>query len=96
MVRRLKNTVVNPPTAPRSSPAVPAADRGDYPDAEREAHDMLAGTGVPQRLGTRAAARAADLVTLLLKKRLFSSPAAFAKTFASTWNATRRRAASRQ
>ena len=36
-----------------------------------------------QRLGqSKATARAADLVTLLLKKRLFSSPAAFAQTIA--------------
>ena len=62
--------------SPSSPPACPPSSRGRYTDAERHGHDLLARyaalrTGSPRRN---------DLVTLLLKKRLFSSPAAFAKT----------------
>ncbi|MBN1170622.1 MAG: DISARM system SNF2-like helicase DrmD [Micromonosporaceae bacterium] len=54
-----------------------------YPDTEREVHDLL--TRFAQLRATRLGAnrrgrRAADLVTLLLKKRLFSSPEAFGRT----------------
>ncbi|HUZ52131.1 MAG TPA: DISARM system SNF2-like helicase DrmD [Streptosporangiaceae bacterium] len=83
VVRRLKDTIVNED----GSPKFPGRDAGlipvDFPESEREVHGWLGEYARlrRQRLGTsRAAARAADLVTLLLKKRLFSSPAAFAQT----------------
>lgn len=54
----------------------------DYPDAERRVHADLAAYTESRRKesGTQRGAVAADLITLLLKKRLFSSPAAFART----------------
>src|SRR5206468_4025950 len=55
----------------------------EYPDAERRAHTTLARYRA-ERLnhleGDRAAERATDFVTLLLKKRFFSSPLAFSNT----------------
>lgn len=77
LVRRLKDEIVKPDGTPEFMPRLPAeALEVDYTDAERHGHELLARyaslrTGSPQRN---------DLVTLLLKKRLFSSPAAFAKT----------------
>src|SRR5690606_30959589 len=54
-----------------------------YPDHERDVHGLLR-RYTKSRLATAggdaAARQAADFVTLLLKKRLFSSPAAFAQT----------------
>jgi superfamily II DNA or RNA helicase len=54
----------------------------DYPDEERRVHADLALYTESRRKqsSTQRGAVAADLITLLLKKRLFSSPAAFAKT----------------
>ncbi|MFF4625265.1 DISARM system SNF2-like helicase DrmD [Nonomuraea jabiensis] len=53
-----------------------------YPEDEREAHELLKEFAKLRkaRLRQRRGRRAADLVTLLLKKRLFSSPDAFART----------------
>jgi superfamily II DNA or RNA helicase len=53
-----------------------------YPEAERRAHALLRHYAGLRRKsgGHRAGEAAADFVTLLLKKRLFSSPAAFANT----------------
>ena len=99
VVRRLKNTVVNEDGTPKFPGRDPQPIPVDYPDSEREVHDWLAEYGRlrRQRLGTsRAAARAADLVTLLLKKRLFSSPAAFAQTIAVHRNSIQGQAASRR
>ena len=53
----------------------------DYPDTERVVHaDLIAYTALRKRGSAKSAPLAADLVSLLLKKRLFSSPAAFART----------------
>ncbi|HEY0150554.1 MAG TPA: DISARM system SNF2-like helicase DrmD [Longimicrobium sp.] len=57
----------------------------EYPDDERRAHSLLRRYAELRRkqagaAGHRAGEAAADFVTLLLKKRLFSSPAAFANT----------------
>jgi superfamily II DNA or RNA helicase len=77
LVRRLKDEIVTPEGAPEFAERLPAeALEVTYTDTEREGHALLADyaalrTGSPRRN---------DLVTLLLKKRLFSSPAAFAKT----------------
>jgi superfamily II DNA or RNA helicase len=83
VVRRLKDTVVNEDGTPKFPGRDPRPIMVDYPVDEQEVHGWLAQYARlrRQRLGTsKAAARAADLVTLLLKKRLFSSPAAFAQT----------------
>jgi len=77
LVRRLKDTVTDADGNPEFAVRLPpAALEVDYTDHEREGHDLLARyaalrTGSPSRN---------DLSTLLLKKRLFSSAAAFAKT----------------
>lgn len=60
--------------------AVPIA----YPDDEREAHDRLDRYAELRRSHHKVGSKrsAADFVTLLLKKRLLSSPSAFANTLA--------------
>ena len=56
----------------------------DYPEDEREAHELLDRYAELRRQHARVenVRTAADFVTLLLKKRLLSSPAAFANTLA--------------
>jgi superfamily II DNA or RNA helicase len=77
LVRRLKDEIVDADGRPEFTKRLPAdALEVMYSDGERRGHALLARyaalrTGSPHRN---------DLVTLLLKKRLFSSPAAFAKT----------------
>lgn len=77
LVRRLKDEIVDADGRREFAERLPAeALEVEYTEAERAGHDLLATyaalrTGSPTRN---------DLVTLLLKKRLFSSPAAFAAT----------------
>jgi ERCC4-related helicase len=77
LVRRLKDEIVDAAGEKEFAERLPAeALVVDYTPAERDGHALLQAyaalrTGSPTRN---------DLVTLLLKKRLFSSPAAFAKT----------------
>ena len=77
LVRRLKDEIRTADGRPEFAERMPAESlEVEYTPAERRGHDLLARysalrTGSPRRN---------DLVTLLLKKRLFSSPAAFAKT----------------
>jgi len=77
LVRRMKDEIVDAEGAREFAERLPAeALEVVYSETERIGHDLLAEyaalrTGSPRRN---------DLVTLLLKKRLFSSPAAFAKT----------------
>jgi hypothetical protein len=55
----------------------------DYPESEREVHRLLrqySRTASSSSTGDLSRRRATDFVILLLKKRLFSSPAAFAET----------------
>ncbi len=53
----------------------------DYPESERNVHaDLVAYTALRRKNADANEQLGADLVTLLLKKRLFSSPAAFART----------------
>ncbi|MBI3688415.1 MAG: DEAD/DEAH box helicase [Actinobacteria bacterium] len=89
MVRRLKDTLRKPDGTPRFPGRVTRAVEVDYPEQELRAHALLTRYLASRR---RAAARAStdgdrtrgnDLVALLLKKRLFSSPAAFAHTLAA-------------
>jgi ERCC4-related helicase len=77
LVRRLKDEIVDAQGQKEfATRLAPEPLEVDYTKDERAGHDLLTRystlrTGSPKRN---------DLVTLLLKKRLFSSPAAFAKT----------------
>jgi SNF2 family DNA or RNA helicase len=83
MVRRLKTEIKNPDGSERFPARRINAIDITYTDAEREAYDLLQGyTAVRRAKAHAAAARAGDLVTLVLKKRFFS-PAAFAFTATS-------------
>ena len=81
MIRRLKTDIKNPDGTERFPARTINAVDITYTDAEREAYDLLQLYTAARRTKPGAAqARAGDLVTLILKKRLFSSPAAFALT----------------
>ncbi|MEU8242247.1 DISARM system SNF2-like helicase DrmD [Actinoplanes missouriensis] len=82
VVRRLKRHVENADGTPRFVERVPTAIPVEYPEKEREIHALLTRFAElrRRRLKTQRGRKATDLVTLLLKKRLFSSPAAFAHT----------------
>ncbi len=87
MVRRLKTDLTNADGTPVFPPRLPPrAIDVTYSAAEQQAHDLLARYVASRRRATTSgtAVRADDLVTLLLKKRLFSSPAAFATTLDAT------------
>ncbi|GLY21622.1 DISARM system SNF2-like helicase DrmD [Micromonospora sp. NBRC 101691] len=81
VVRRLKRDIEEdgkPRFVERQAYAIPVA----YPADERQIHALLTRFAElrRKRLHSQRGRRATDLVTLLLKKRLFSSPAAFAHT----------------
>jgi superfamily II DNA or RNA helicase len=82
VIRRMKSQITdadgNPKFPRRDARAIPVS----YPRDEREAHALLDEFAVVRRkrLTSRRGRAATDLVTLLLKKRLFSSPRAFAHT----------------
>ncbi|MDX2817728.1 DISARM system SNF2-like helicase DrmD [Streptomyces sp. PA03-5A] len=84
VIRRLKSSVTdrdgNPRFRSRKTREIPV----EYTAEEREVHALLTAFAElrKRRMAPRARGgrRAADLVTLLLKKRLFSSPAAFLHT----------------
>jgi superfamily II DNA or RNA helicase len=82
VVRRLKNTIVNEDGSRRFRQRETHPLPVEYPPEEREAHALLTRFSELRRRRLRAQRghRATDLITLLLKKRLFSSPAAFAHT----------------
>jgi superfamily II DNA or RNA helicase len=82
IVRRLKRDIVNADGSPRFVERRAGAIPVHYPDSEREIHRLLTQFAELRRrkLSSRRGRKATDLVTLLLKKRLFSSPAAFAHT----------------
>jgi superfamily II DNA or RNA helicase len=84
MVRRMKADIKNPDGSDHfPGRHIRAIDIG-YTDAEREGYELLQQYAAARRAApTTAGARAGDLVTLILKKRLFSSPAAFAITLES-------------
>ncbi len=76
LVRGLKDEIVDAEGRPEFAKRPPEVLEVEYRERERDGHELLSRysavrTGSPKRN---------DLVTLLLKKRLFSSPAAFAKT----------------
>ncbi|MFE3047669.1 DISARM system SNF2-like helicase DrmD [Streptomyces albidoflavus] len=69
----------------------------EYPASEREVHALLTEYAALRRKriapGRRGGRKAADLVTLLLKKRLFSSPRAFKNTVTAYLESAREQAA---
>ena len=92
MVRRLKSEIVDDAGRPRFSKREVEALEVRYPDDERAAHaDLAAYAGSRRRRS--GGATAVDFVLMLLKKRLFSSPAAFARTLAEHRRTLARRAA---
>jgi ERCC4-related helicase len=84
VVRRLKTDIREPDGSRRFLERTTQALSVDYTEDERRIHSLLKQYAQLRRikLGTRykGGRKAADLVTLLLKKRLFSSPDAFART----------------
>ncbi|MEV7226958.1 DISARM system SNF2-like helicase DrmD [Polymorphospora sp. NPDC051019] len=82
VVRRLKRDIVDADGNPRFTRRQAREIQVHYPEREREVHALLTEfAGLRRkRLLTERGRKATDLVTLLLKKRLFSSPAAFAHT----------------
>jgi hypothetical protein len=86
MVRRMKREL---PPRWDGTPAFPVRSTGslevDHSSAEREAHRLLTEYATTRHDAARrqsgdAGAAAANFVIMLLKKRLFSSPKAFAET----------------
>jgi superfamily II DNA or RNA helicase len=82
VVRRLKRDITEPDGSPRFLERDARALEVEYPETEREIHRLLSQFAAlrRKRMAAQRGRRAADLVTLLLKKRLFSSPRAFAHT----------------
>ncbi|TKA00500.1 DISARM system SNF2-like helicase DrmD [Actinacidiphila oryziradicis] len=81
MVRRLKAQLIDADGQPVFRRRTTRAVDVRYTQGEREIHGLLeAYAGRRRRVPGQVAVRANDLITLLLKKRLFSSPAAFAHT----------------
>ena len=93
MVRRLKDELRHPDGSPRFPGRTPRAVEVDWSEDERAGHALLVEyVAARQQARGRAAARAGDLVSLLLKKRLFSSPFAFAQTLEAHAESVRRAA----
>jgi superfamily II DNA or RNA helicase len=86
VVRRLKQNIRNADGTPRFRRRISSAIPVRYPPEEREIHAVLERFAQLRRqraggqVGRHSSRKAADLITLLLKKRLFSSPAAFTHT----------------
>jgi len=83
VVRRLKRQITNDDGTPRFQERVVKPIPVEYPEAERKLHAQLvehAELRARRVSGSARGTKAADLVTLLLKKRFFSSPEAFAST----------------
>jgi superfamily II DNA or RNA helicase len=82
VVRRLKSDILREDGSPRFVQRRTSPIAVDYPEDEREIHRVLGEfTELRRARATKRRGRkAVDLVTLLLKKRLFSSPRAFGRT----------------
>lgn len=81
MVRRLKTDLLDADGKQKFPERLPRAIEVTYTPDEVIGHQLLERYAqARRRMSGRPAARAGDLITLLLKKRLFSSPAAFART----------------
>jgi superfamily II DNA or RNA helicase len=82
-VRRLKQDILNEDGSARFAARTIVMLEVEHPADERQVHaDLVAyGAARARRLGGNASSKAAaDFVATLLKKRLFSSPAAFLRT----------------
>jgi len=83
-VRRLKQDLLNDDGSPRFPRRRVVMLEVHHPDSERKVHADLVAYAAARRArlgsGDPSANAAADFVTTLLKKRLFSSPAAFLRT----------------
>ncbi|MBN1170917.1 MAG: DISARM system SNF2-like helicase DrmD, partial [Micromonosporaceae bacterium] len=95
VVRRLKRDIVHRDGTPRFAQRTTRAIPVEYPSSEREVHTLLGEFAQLRqaRQHSRRGRKATDLVTLLLKKRLFSSPAALAHTLAVYLDTLRSRTA---
>ncbi len=83
VVRRMKDGIHRPDGSPRFPRRTVEAIDVAYSDTDREAHRLLQAFADSRRKRVQADGRrraAVDIATLLLKKRLFSSPIAFART----------------
>lgn len=82
VIRRLKHDIVDADGTPRFKQRQAREIPVDYLEDEREVHALLREFARSRQKSstTRPGRKATDLVTLLLKKRLFSSPAAFLHT----------------
>jgi superfamily II DNA or RNA helicase len=83
VVRRMKDSIRKPDGSPRFPKRVVEAIEVEYSETDREAHRLLQAFTDSRRKRVESDSRrrsAVDIATLLLKKRLFSSPIAFAKT----------------
>jgi superfamily II DNA or RNA helicase len=84
VVRRLKDDLVRPDGTPQFPGRLPPrALEVHHTDTERRGHALLQRYAEARRSSTGTTTRSSDLVLLLLKKRLFSSPAAFARTLSA-------------
>ncbi|MGC5002641.1 DISARM system SNF2-like helicase DrmD [Streptomyces sp. DT203] len=91
MVRRLKSNVLDAEGEPVFPARTHRAVEVSYTADERRIHALLERYADRRRRTPGATVvRANDLITLLLKKRLFSSPAAFARTLATHAASTNR------
>lgn len=81
MVRRVKDDIRNDDGTPRFTQRITERIEVTYSDIDREGHRLLTDYVAARRAaGGQRQATAVDMVALLLKKRLFSSPKAFADT----------------
>jgi superfamily II DNA or RNA helicase len=84
MVRRLKDRIVDAEGRPEFPPRTTRAVEVPYREDERRVHRLLEDyTSARRAESAGSSVRVNDLIALLLKKRLFSSPAAFASTLAT-------------
>jgi superfamily II DNA or RNA helicase len=83
VIRRMKDSIRKADGSPRFPAREVRALEVEYSDADREAHRLLQAFSESRRRRAEQGGRArsaVDIATLLLKKRLFSSPIAFART----------------
>jgi superfamily II DNA or RNA helicase len=81
MVRRIKDDIRNEDGSPRFTERITERIEVIYSDIDREGHRLLTEYVNARRdAGGQRQSTAVDMVALLLKKRLFSSPNAFADT----------------
>ncbi|WP_377454115.1 DISARM system SNF2-like helicase DrmD [Rhodococcoides fascians] len=95
LIRRLKSELTKPDGTTLYPERLVEEITVDYPPHERDVHSVLREYTTARRTRLakqqfQGAGQAADLVTLLLKKRLFSSPAAFTRTMTLHLNSVTR------